>query len=182
MWQVATMVGNSVVLRPHVQQGGSWRVLKEIPLDDIIPMSEAHSPHRISITVSGETITTRIDGNIVDSTTDSTFARGVIGFRSGDKEENSRYDNVVVTGGDGQVLFGDDFATTPDPSFPNARIESGCSSRQTATSRSCLPRNRRPRYCARTSLSERRSPRRARTSTASASMSCGSRARRSATR
>ena len=124
MWQV-TMIGNSVLLRPHVQQGGSWRVLKEVPLDGVIPMSEPHSPHRISITVSGQTITTRIDGNLVDTTTDSTFARGVIGFRSGDNQENSRYDNVVVKGDDGQVLFADDFATVPDPSFPHARIENG---------------------------------------------------------
>ena len=125
MWQINTIFGNSVLLRPQVQQGGSWRILEQIPLDDVIPMDEAHSPHRISITVSGQNITTRIDGNLVDTTTDSTFSRGVIGFRSGDNQEHSRYDNVVVKGSDGEVWFADDFATIPDPSFPHARIENG---------------------------------------------------------
>jgi hypothetical protein len=125
MWQINTRIGDSVLLRPHVQQGGAWRVLKQVPLDDVIPMEDANDTHHISISVRGSEIATRINGTLVDTTTDGTFAQGPIGFRSGDGFEDARYDNVVVRGSDGAELFSDDFSTTPDPQFPNARVEDG---------------------------------------------------------
>lgn len=125
MWQVNTRLGDSVLLRPHVLQQGSWRVLKQVPLDAVIPMSQANRTHHLTIRADGSTITTYINGTLVDTTTDGTFSAGTIGFRSGDSFEDARYDNVTVRDLNGKTLFFDDFSTVPDPHFPNARVENG---------------------------------------------------------
>lgn len=125
MWQINGGLGDSVLLRPHVHAGGGWRVLGEIPLDGVIDQSDLTQPHHLRITATGSTITTEIDGTQVDRRTDTTFSSGGIGFRSGDGTEDASYDNVTVRDASGKQLFGDDFSTAPDATFPNARIEDG---------------------------------------------------------
>ena len=65
----------------------------------------------IAITVTGSTIETRIDGVLVDSTTDSTLDHGGVGFRaSAPDNERMRVDDVQVTDAQGATLLRDDFS------------------------------------------------------------------------
>lgn len=68
--------------------------------------------YRVATTVSGATITTVVNGSTVDTTTDSTFSSGRIGFREsgGSDGESALFDDVRVTAPDGTVLLSDDFS------------------------------------------------------------------------
>ena len=129
MWQVKIEdegePGEEVLLRPHVRQNGSWRVLEEIDVGDVVEPSHAHEPHHLRIEAEGDTITTYIDGEQVDERTDGTFAGGGVGFRSGDSNEDASFEGLEVHGPDDEELFADDLGTAPDPAFPGAEIESG---------------------------------------------------------
>lgn len=64
--------------------------------------------YSVATTVSGPTITTTINGTVVDTTTDTRFAAGRVGFReSGD--ESARFADLKVTAPDGTVLLADSF-------------------------------------------------------------------------
>lgn len=79
-----------------------------------VPLSVAITPgttYRVATTVSGSTITTSIDGTVIDTTTDTRFSKGRIGFRQAG-QESATYDNVTVTSANGAVLFHDDFSGT----------------------------------------------------------------------
>jgi alpha-L-rhamnosidase len=124
MWQV-NISGDQVMLRPHVQVNGAWTVLPEVPLDGVISPADKNATHHLTISVDGPTITTAIDGQQVDVRDDDTFSSGGIGFRSGDETEDASFSNLEVHDLDGDALFSDDFAATPDPAFPGAEIEAG---------------------------------------------------------
>jgi len=66
----------------------------------------------VAITVAGTTITTSIDGVVVDTTTSTVSANGRIGFREsgGNDRERTLVDDVTVTAADGTVLLADDFS------------------------------------------------------------------------
>ncbi|MBW9213254.1 hypothetical protein KV102_00240 [Mumia sp. zg.B53] len=64
--------------------------------------------YHVETALSGSTITTRIDGVLVDTTTDSTHAAGSAGFREAGSE-SAYFDNVVITGAGGATLFRDSF-------------------------------------------------------------------------
>ncbi len=64
----------------------------------------------VAITVAGSTIETRIDGQLVDTTTDATSPTGRVGFRQGQHDgEQVTVDDVSVTDADG-TLLSDDFS------------------------------------------------------------------------
>ena len=71
-----------------------------------------NTTYHLSITVKGDTITTYLDGKLVDTRTNTTSLGGTIGFRT-DSKECGRYTNVTVTSLDGEVLFADDFSDGP---------------------------------------------------------------------
>jgi hypothetical protein len=129
MWQVNTVTTpGKVTLRPHVRAGGVFTTLGEVDLSQVIAPADAAKPHHMKIRADGATITTWIDGQQVDSRTDTTHTTGTLGFRtstSGSVAEDARYDNVVVRGLDGTALFSDDFSTSPDPHFPDTAIDDG---------------------------------------------------------
>jgi hypothetical protein len=77
-----------------------------VPLPFAIRGGESHA---VQTTVSGTTITTTIDGQLVDTTTDVTHARGRFGFRE-NGTESARFDDVRVTAPDGSTLLADDFS------------------------------------------------------------------------
>lgn len=65
----------------------------------------------IAISVVGSTIETRIDGQLVDTTTDTTSATGRVGFRQGAFDgERVTVDAMSVTAADGSTLLSDDFS------------------------------------------------------------------------
>lgn len=68
----------------------------------------AGQQYSVRTSVRGDTFTTYVDGQLVDTTTDSTFASGRVGLRE-DTGESARFSNVRVTAPDGTVLFADDF-------------------------------------------------------------------------
>jgi alpha-L-rhamnosidase len=85
MWQLANF-NNAPVLRPHVRVGGNWRLLKEVSIANVIPAAEFGRSHTLRIETSGTTITTFVDGILVDTTVDSTRTTGTIGLRTSSTE------------------------------------------------------------------------------------------------
>lgn len=67
----------------------------------------------VRTSVRGSTLSTWINGTLVDTTTDATFRAGTVGFRE-DGTESAWYGDVRVTAPDGTSLFADDFASPAD--------------------------------------------------------------------
>jgi len=128
MWQVNAENPAKVLLRPHVDVAGAFNVLGQVDISSVITAQNVTAPHHITIKAEGSTITTWIDGSLVDTRTDGSFTKGTIGFRasySANGPEDSLYDNIVVRSLDGTTLFSDDFSTSPDHSFPQAPVVDG---------------------------------------------------------
>jgi alpha-L-rhamnosidase len=110
MWQLNELTKGEPKLRPHVRHpGGGYSVLDEIPLD-----TDLYQRHRLTIAVSGSTITTSLDGTQVDSRTDTTHAGpGIVGFRTNGVEAGIVH-RLTVTGADGTELIRTDFPPGDD--------------------------------------------------------------------
>ncbi|UYM03354.1 family 78 glycoside hydrolase catalytic domain [Solicola gregarius] len=105
MWQLSEA---DDALRPHVKKNGSYSVL---PAKAVPNGFDFGAEHEYSITVEGDKITTRVDGEVLDERTDKTFAGpGIIGFRTNGDESGLVHD-VTVTSADGEVLVDTDFPT-----------------------------------------------------------------------
>jgi alpha-L-rhamnosidase len=111
MWQLNELTRGEPKLRPHVRHpGGGYSVLEEIPLDGV----DLYQRHRLTIAVSGSTITTSLDGTEVDSRTDGTHpGPGIIGFRT-NGEEAGVVHRLSVTSADGTQLVNTDFPPGDD--------------------------------------------------------------------
>jgi Glycosyl hydrolases family 43 len=71
---------------------------------------ESGRRYAIETRLSGDRITTLVDGLLVDETVDATHAAGRVGFReSGVDGESARFDDVRVSAPDGSVLLEDAF-------------------------------------------------------------------------
>src|SRR5690606_27510471 len=102
MWQLSEAAH---ALRPHVKDGG-YRVLDATAFPDDFDFAARHD---YEIEVAGSTITTRVDGEVLDQRDDSTFAGpGSVGFRTSGPETGTVHD-VEVTSADGEVLVETDF-------------------------------------------------------------------------
>ncbi|HEY7043014.1 MAG TPA: hypothetical protein VH419_05030, partial [Nocardioidaceae bacterium] len=105
VWLLSTQgAGGMAVLKKAVFVGGS-PVVTSVPLP--YQLEEGKTYH-VETTLSGSTFTTRIDGVVVDTTTDTTYAAGSAGFREAGSE-SAYFDNVTVTGAGGTTLFSDGF-------------------------------------------------------------------------
>jgi hypothetical protein len=69
--------------------------------------------YQIRTVVRGTTFQTYVNGTLVDTTTDTTFPTGGVGFRE-DGDESASFGNLLVTAPDGQVLFSSDFISPAD--------------------------------------------------------------------
>ena len=81
----------------------------------------------LKIEVSGKTIRTYLDGQLLDTTIDETFSAGTVGFREATRE-HARFDNLRVTAADGTVLLQEDFSLGFDQwknIDPNTKISNG---------------------------------------------------------
>ncbi|WP_370614383.1 hypothetical protein [Mumia sp. Pv 4-285] len=105
VWLLSTQgAGNKAVLKKAVFVNGAPTVTQvALPYQ----LEEGRSYH-VETKLSGSTITTSIDGVVVDTTTDTTYAAGSAGFREAGSE-SAYFDNVVVTGAGGAELFRDGF-------------------------------------------------------------------------
>lgn len=92
-------------LTKAIFRGGSLVSADVVPLPFPIRGGERH---QVETRLSGSTIATTIDGQLVDTTTDATHARGRIGFRE-NGSESARFDDLRVTAPDGSTLLADDF-------------------------------------------------------------------------
>lgn len=97
MWQLSQ---SQNALRPHIKQGG-YRVLAAAAFPSGFDWAARHS---YAMTVDGSTITTSVDGTVIDERTDTTFAGpGLVGFRTSGGESGLVHD-ITVTSADGEVL------------------------------------------------------------------------------
>jgi hypothetical protein len=109
VWLLSTQGhdGNAV-LKKVTFVGGGVAALVEVPLPYQLQPGQTY---HVQTVVSGSTFTTSIDGEVVDTTTDGTYATGTIGFREAGGE-SAYFDNVVVTAPGGSRLFADAFSGT----------------------------------------------------------------------
>ncbi|KUM69870.1 family 78 glycoside hydrolase catalytic domain [Streptomyces curacoi] len=105
LWQLRA--GSPGVLRKHICVGGTYTVLGEVRLPFAVATGEWLD---FSVTMTGATFTTTVNGTVVDTTTDTRHASGNIGLRNG-LSESQVYDRVTFTAADGTVLLDDDFAS-----------------------------------------------------------------------
>ncbi|MCC2592005.1 family 78 glycoside hydrolase catalytic domain [Tessaracoccus sp. OS52] len=118
MWQISEA---SRALRPHVRVNGAWTVLTPTAFPAGFDFSAAHE---YSFTVDGATITTSVDGTVVDTRTDSTFpGPGLAGFRTSGTERGT-VDDVTVTTADGDVLAQTSFPDN-DRTFTAGTVSDG---------------------------------------------------------
>ncbi|MDF9811724.1 alpha-L-rhamnosidase [Streptomyces sp. SPB162] len=117
MWQF-NVTSPTPTLRLHKQVAGNYTVLQEV---DLAPFgftgaSLLAGRHTVRYDVVGATIKTTLDGQLVNTFTDSTFTKGYIGFRTHAccGERGTVYD-AVVTGTDGSTLLDTDFASGRNP-------------------------------------------------------------------
>jgi alpha-L-rhamnosidase len=113
MWQV-NVTGPVPVLKKHVWAGGAVKSVSETPVEEVIPPGTEHSPHTLRIDAVGGTITTSLDGRPVDTTADSAYDKGTIGFRESSTEE-ARYRDLAVTSPSGATLFSDPLTGAQTP-------------------------------------------------------------------
>lgn len=137
LWQVVLESSpqndsGSHLLRPHLFDGGDVVTLGAeeepisefgVPIDGVI--DQPHGEQHIEIEVSGDEITTTINGDQVDSRGDSTLDAGTVGFRQyGGDDEHVRVDALEVRDPDGGVLFADDFGE-PTDAFADGTVSDG---------------------------------------------------------
>ncbi|WP_078615271.1 alpha-L-rhamnosidase [Streptomyces sp. NRRL S-475] len=112
------VTGASPTLRLHKQVKGTYSVAEEV---DLAPYGFTNASlladrHTVRYDVAGDTIRTTLDGRLVSTFTDSTFAKGYIGFRThACCGERGTVHDAVVTGADGSTLLDTDFASGRNP-------------------------------------------------------------------
>ena len=102
MWQFS-ITGGSAKLRPHVRVDGAWTLLKEVPLGGVVPADKLTTPHTLSITAAGDTITTSVDGTQVDVTRSTAHRAGSVGLRTYGVETGV-FSDFSVTSGSGTLF------------------------------------------------------------------------------
>jgi|GEM_PF-52784 len=129
MWQVADESHGfeQHLLRPHVRENGSWTLLDEIPLGDVVDSVEGQE-HEIRIEAIGSEITTFLDSQEIDRRTDDTHTEGRIGFRQPRHSSRSRsvlVDAITVTDDSGEILFETAFESSESPYFDAGDLVGG---------------------------------------------------------
>ena len=123
MWQLNSALGHELQLRPHVLKNGTWSILSPVSLGKIFSDTVGSKKYRIEIQTRGATISTFIDGKLVDKRTDTSFSYGTIGFRTASKE-SALIANLSVADESGNLLCKDSF-NREKPAFPKAKMEKG---------------------------------------------------------
>ena len=129
MWQLS-VAGNdgTVKLRPHKKVGGNFSLIESKDVTSVISAADLkQGSHDLAITVKGSTITTTIDGKLLDTRTDNTFPTGYVGFRQDNSDvgvEKATIHAVNVTAETGTVLLDNSFDTAVNP-FTVGRVANG---------------------------------------------------------
>jgi alpha-L-rhamnosidase len=111
MFQV-NVAGANPVFKPHERNNGTYTVLSSVDLSSFgySNASLVGTTNTLQFVTSGTTITTFLNGIQIHSRTDSTFRRGVVGFRTFGTEAASVHRVQVVKAGGGTLI---------DPVFSN---------------------------------------------------------------
>lgn len=118
MWQLSE---SSKSLRPHVKSNGGYTVLSATPFPAGFDFAAKHD---YAITVDGTTITTKVDGAVLDTRTVPTHtAAGLVGFRTSGAETGT-VSAVKVTSETGDVLLETDFPAN-DRTFTGGTLKGG---------------------------------------------------------
>lgn len=105
LWQFDTKTST---LRPHVQVRGSYRLLKTVSLKTKVLAAHQYA---VQIRVQGSTIRTWFAGRLVDTRTDRTFSRGLVGFRT-DSKQTVQASAFTVNAPSGVQVYGRNAART----------------------------------------------------------------------
>lgn len=118
LWQLRA--GSPGVLKKHVCVNGVYTVLSQINLPFAVSTGDWID---YSVTMTGSTFVTTVNGTVVDTTTDATYASGNVGLRNG-STESQVYSSFTFTGTDGTVLLDDTFPTG-DATFSAGTVTNG---------------------------------------------------------
>ncbi|HET8780734.1 MAG TPA: alpha-L-rhamnosidase N-terminal domain-containing protein, partial [Agromyces sp.] len=95
MWQLNDETDGVPRLRPHEKTNGGYSTTPEVRLTDHGLAADVLK-HRgtVAITVTGSTIETRVNDQLVDTRSDSSFANGYVGFRT--SASTTALESVVI--------------------------------------------------------------------------------------
>lgn len=109
MWQLSESEGS---LRPHTKVGGAFTVLDATPFAEGFDLAARHD---YEFQVSGDTITTSVDGEVLDTRTDQTLpGPGLVGLRTNGAETGTVHAMSVVNA-DGETLLDATFPADENP-------------------------------------------------------------------
>ncbi|WP_205472699.1 family 78 glycoside hydrolase catalytic domain [Nocardioides sp. SYSU D00038] len=118
MWQVSVADGTPR-LRPHKKVNGNFSLLDNKDISAFVSTQELLTgQHTMSVTFDGPTITTTLDGDVIDTRNDASFDRGFVGFRTDQATQGTEAQtvhDVRVVAKNGTVLLDTDFATEGNP-------------------------------------------------------------------
>ncbi|MFJ8581732.1 family 78 glycoside hydrolase catalytic domain [Micromonospora sp. NPDC093277] len=118
LWQLRA--GSPGVLKTHVQRNGTYTVLNERPITVPVPTG---TPLRLRVELAASTIRTYLGDTLVDTTADTTYASGSIGFRNG-STESQRFHSASFTDAAGNRLVDEDFSSGPGM-FTGGTVQGG---------------------------------------------------------
>ena len=105
MWQI-NVTGGNPALKTHKRVNGNYTVLATVDLSSF-GFSNAGltgTTNTLQFVVSGANITTKLNGITVDTRSDATFTRGVVGFRTYGTEAGYVQQVQVVKAGGGTLI------------------------------------------------------------------------------
>jgi len=104
MWSLQATTTGDPGIHPMTKVAGNFGYIKTTPYDFV-----EGTTYHVKIEAIGSTINTYIDGELADTTTDTLFSSGKVGFR--ESGESAVYDNIVITG----ITAGVEPTPTPTP-------------------------------------------------------------------
>ncbi|MDN5893678.1 MAG: family 78 glycoside hydrolase catalytic domain [Nocardioides sp.] len=127
MWQLSVADGTPR-FRPHTKINGNFELIESKDISSVISAEElATGEHTMAVTFEGSTITTKLDGQVIDTRQDPTFDKGFVGFRSSEATEGTEAATVHavrVTAKTGDMLLDTDF-TSGNPFTGGTVVEDG---------------------------------------------------------
>jgi alpha-L-rhamnosidase len=111
MFQI-NVTGTTPVFKPHKRVGGTYTVLGTVNLSPFgyTNATLTGTKNTLQFVMSGSTITTKLNGVTIDTRTDSTFASGLVGFRTDGAEAGLVSRVQVVDSASGTTLINPDFS------------------------------------------------------------------------
>ncbi|MDQ2660677.1 MAG: family 78 glycoside hydrolase catalytic domain [Actinomycetota bacterium] len=95
MWQLNDEMPGVPRLRPHEKTNGGYSTTPEVRLTEHgLSADVLKQRGTVAISVTGSTIETRVNGQLVDTRTDSSFAKGYVGFRT--SASTTALESVVI--------------------------------------------------------------------------------------